>query len=275
MEKLIKILRAEVKDINADKHTLTAVISNKKVDRDGDVVEPEAFRKNLKSYKEHPVLLSSHDYWDLRKQIGKAINIKINDNDVEATFEYFVGGQVKNEEAEWAWVLAQKGLASYSIGFMGNKFDWIKDKDEEGNERITGRKFTEIELLEVSQVLVPSNRGALQQDYRISQEKAELCELVNKSFKDEEFKIEQKPKPQEGESREDFMSRCIPILINEGKDKDQAVAICSSIFDNKAHYSDKLLGNEGQDPISEPQSKELEIGDVKKVINEAVKERSK
>lgn len=39
-----------------------------------------------------------------------------------------------------------------------------------------------------------------------------------------------KPKPSE-ESRSEWMERCIPTLINEGKDKDQAVAICSSMWE--------------------------------------------
>ena len=39
------------------------------------------------------------------------------------------------------------------------------------------------------------------------------------------------PKPKEGESKEDFMKRCIPILVDEGKNSDQAIAICYSIWE--------------------------------------------
>jgi phage head maturation protease len=44
------------------------------------------------------------------------------------------------------------------------------------------------------------------------------------------------PTPNEGESREDFVKRCIPIVIDDGtaKDQDQAVAICNSMFDKKS-----------------------------------------
>jgi hypothetical protein len=38
------------------------------------------------------------------------------------------------------------------------------------------------------------------------------------------------PKPHKDESKEDFIGRCVPILINEGRDKDQAVAMCYSIW---------------------------------------------
>lgn len=270
MEKVTKFIRAEIKEVNVDNFTLTATISTKKVDRDGDIIQPEAFSKRLKSYKDHPVLLSSHRYDDLRKQIGKAISVNIGEDEVTAKFEYIVGQG--NQEADWAWVLAQKGLASYSIGFLGHEFEWLKDKDAEGNERITGRKFSDIELLEISQVLVPSNRGALQSGRALAQEELELCELVNKSLKDEDFQIEQKPKPKPDESRDDYMSRCIPQVIGEGKDRDQAVATCNSLWENRdksIHYSDELLGKEGQVPISAPKG-EIGIDDIKDAVGTAV-----
>jgi HK97 family phage prohead protease len=215
MEKFVKIIRAEVKEVNLDEFTLTAVVSNKKTDRDGDVVLPEAFSKRLKTYKDHPVLLSSHNYADLRKQIGKALSVSVEDNEVVAKFQYFVGEG--NPEADWAWVLAQKGIASYSVGFMGHQFDWIKEKDEEGSERITGRKFTDIELLEISQVLVPSNRGALQQGRSMAQEEAELCEMAIKGLKDEDFEVKPKVEVKEGEKQEPHYID--NLLDAEGKPK--------------------------------------------------------
>jgi DnaJ-class molecular chaperone len=42
------------------------------------------------------------------------------------------------------------------------------------------------------------------------------------------------PKPKDGESESDFMSRCIPMVMNENsKDKDQATTMCSSMFSGK------------------------------------------
>jgi HK97 family phage prohead protease len=231
MEKFIKVIRAEVKEVNEEKHTLTAVISTKKADRDGDIVDPLAFKSRLKTYKEHPVLLSSHNYSDLRKQIGKANKVSVEDNEVTAEFEYFVGQG--NPEADWAWVLAQKGIASYSVGFIGHQFDWLKEKDADGNERITGRKFNDIELLEVSQVLIPSNRGALQMGLTMANEEKELCEMAIKSFESGDLK--------------DF--------IIEPKTKE-------------THYSDNLLGAEGK-PISEPKE-EIKIADITEAIKQAL-----
>ena len=40
-------------------------------------------------------------------------------------------------------------------------------------------------------------------------------------------------KPTSGETESDFMSRCIPYVIDEGKGQEQAVAICSSYWDKR------------------------------------------
>jgi hypothetical protein len=41
------------------------------------------------------------------------------------------------------------------------------------------------------------------------------------------------PKPRKKETKEEFVARCIPVIIEEGKPKDQAVAICYSIWEKK------------------------------------------
>ncbi len=269
MEKILKFLKAEIKGVNEEAKTLKAVVSTINEDRDGDVVLPSAFKERLSDYLKHPVLLADHNYYDLRKQIGMAKDIIVGDSEVVAEFEYFAGKG--NEEADWAWELAKKGLSAFSIGFIGLDWDPIESKDENGRTWMSGRKFTKIELMEISQVLIPSNRQALQAS-------AELYEMACKSIKDGtlvmpkkvEKDVEQKPEPGADESREDFMARCVPMLIEEGKDKDQAVAVCSSIWDNKgkkhddkSHYSEEILGKEDDKSASEPD---------KVAIEEAVKQ---
>ena len=41
------------------------------------------------------------------------------------------------------------------------------------------------------------------------------------------------PKPKPSEKKKDFMLRCIPELIKEGKKTEQAIAQCSSVFENR------------------------------------------
>ena len=38
------------------------------------------------------------------------------------------------------------------------------------------------------------------------------------------------PKPEKNETEKDFLKRCIPELINEGREQKQSVAICYSIY---------------------------------------------
>ena len=46
------------------------------------------------------------------------------------------------------------------------------------------------------------------------------------------FRAEQFVEPKSGESESEYMGRCVPTLINEGKPQDQAVAICISTYEN-------------------------------------------
>ena len=39
-----------------------------------------------------------------------------------------------------------------------------------------------------------------------------------------------KVQPKEGESESDYMGRCIPAMVDEGKPQDQAVAMCASMY---------------------------------------------
>ena len=67
----------------------------------------------------------------------------------------------------------------------------------------------------------------------------ELMDILNeKDMTDDEIyeKIKKKVNmisPSSGETEKDFMSRCIPLMIDEGKPQDQAVAMCISMWENK------------------------------------------
>lgn len=41
------------------------------------------------------------------------------------------------------------------------------------------------------------------------------------------------PRPRNDENKQEFINRCVPILIDEGKDKDQATATCSGLWENR------------------------------------------
>ena len=46
------------------------------------------------------------------------------------------------------------------------------------------------------------------------------------------------PHPEEGEQKKDFMKRCIPMLIDEGRERAQSSAICYSVWGRENKIGD-------------------------------------
>ena len=46
------------------------------------------------------------------------------------------------------------------------------------------------------------------------------------------------PSPKAREEKKDFMKRCVPQLIHEGREQKQSVAICYSIWDRENKIGD-------------------------------------
>jgi HK97 family phage prohead protease len=153
---MYKTFRPEVKAVNSEDGTIDMLIpmSTASIDRDGESIDPLGWRKSLPAFRKRPVLLSSHNYGDLRKQIGEFTSIKVTEDGLFAKPKYYINEG--NEEADWAFKLASKGMAAFSVGFMPTK--WT---DGDG-EKTPARTYTEQELLEISHVVVPSNRDAIQ-----------------------------------------------------------------------------------------------------------------
>ena len=54
------------------------------------------------------------------------------------------------------------------------------------------------------------------------------------------FRKEEFVEPNAGESEEEFLGRCIPAMLDEGKDQDQAVAMCYSMYQNMSYDTGAL-----------------------------------
>lgn len=261
VQKIVKIFGSVIKEISEKDYTITAVVSTNKVDRYGDIVEPESFKKRLKLYKAHPVLLSSHDYYRLTSQIGEATKVTVTDEGLEMQFKYYVGQG--NPEADWGWVLAQNKIAAFSIGFMSHEYEWIKEKDKEsGNEYIVGRRFKDIELLEVSQVLVPANRQALQETTSYREVAGQLAEMAVKAFNSGDIKEVAAPEAK----ADNCACTQIPVTVKDGK-----CIACGKTYiakDNEeAHYSETILDG-GLEKKTQSQSQENVL---KGVVEDAAK----
>lgn len=84
------------------------------------------------------------------------------------------------------------------------------------------------------------------------------------AFRDEAF-----VKPSAGESEEEFLNRCIPAMLEEGKEQDQAVAMCYSMYENMSYDTGALPVY-----VDEIPDKKRKFAEEYSTIEEAV-ERSK
>ncbi|MFQ5841061.1 MAG: hypothetical protein ACE5I8_01380 [Thermodesulfobacteriota bacterium] len=170
-EILRRYYRAKIRGIDPENFTADALISDGSVDRHGTIIEPTAWKKDIKYYKDHPVLVASHNHYDLLSQIGEAQRIKLTDEGPVVKFKYYVGEG--NEQADWGWKLAEKGMAMFSVGFMAHEWEDLGAEDQEKQKkkdptRVAWRRYNRVELAEVSQVVVGSNRNALQRMAELS-----------------------------------------------------------------------------------------------------------
>ena len=145
-----KFIRPVVKVIDAKSGRIHAIVSTEDEDRSGDVVRASGW--NLEHFMAHPVLLASHNYaGSLRSQIGEWEGLEVKGRKLQGDARYYIGEG--NEEADWGFNLASKGRAAYSVGFMPDP--------EKTQPREKGVEYKGQELLEISHVIIPSNRAAL------------------------------------------------------------------------------------------------------------------
>lgn len=153
-----KYFFANVKKIDEDKRTIDVVASTSDKDRDGDIIQPNAFKKSLRSFKDNPVILACHQHRlssGSSPVIGSAIpeTIEITDKDFRFTMRF-----AETDLGKEYWTLYRdKHMRAFSVGFIPQKSEIIRD--DAGKYLYT--EYTQVELLEVSAVPVPSNRRAL------------------------------------------------------------------------------------------------------------------
>ena len=152
-----KVYRAEhIKVLDEKQGRISATVSSESMDRDGDIVRARGW--NLDNFLRHPVLLASHDYSDLRSQIGIWENVEIEGESMRGVARFFIGKG--NDVADWAFELAKEKALAFSVGFIPDMEKATPlSKDSMGGG---GMEFDGQELLEVSAVTVPSNPDALQ-----------------------------------------------------------------------------------------------------------------
>ena len=155
MKNKAQFIFATVKSINTEERTIDVLASTADVDRDGDIIKPSAFKKRIGSFLANSVILACHQHRlssGSSPVIGSAIpeTIKVTDKGLFFTMKF-----AETALGEEYWILYRDGhMRAFSVGF-------IPEKWEDGKGRDSGKIFTQVELLEVSAVPVPSNPHAL------------------------------------------------------------------------------------------------------------------
>jgi HK97 family phage prohead protease len=278
-EKIVKMFKGIIKGIDEKESTLDVIVSTASIDRDKETIDLTAFKKRLGYYKSHPVLLVNHDRFDIVKQIGHAEVIKVTADGLQAKFKYYVGEG--NPNADWAFLLASKGMAAFSIGFIPHAY--VDNNSEEAQKTGYWRKYTDVELIEVSQVTVPSNRDAVQSRLVDADGiEKELCELVVSKglemgdekeipVKEEQEEFDAKKSVDELVARIEGIADMIDEKLQAFLESETLAAKIKDLFVQEKHYS-KQLFRDVRAKSTEEQSQESDVmSAVKKGLQEALK----
>jgi HK97 family phage prohead protease len=155
---ICKSIYSPVETIDLENRTIDVLITSNAVDRDREIVERGALDERLSIYQQHPIVLADHKAGDLDYIIGETTKLYDTAEGKRAVIKY-----MKNHKrADFAWYIASEmKLAAFSIAFF--PLEWV-----EGNGKDFYVKYTKAELLEISQVLLPSFRDAIQDDRKLS-----------------------------------------------------------------------------------------------------------
>jgi len=153
--KALPCFATKAESINLDKRTLEAVVSSDIVDRDGEVIQPKAFKARVASFQKNPVFLWNHD--PFTPPIGKVLSLDIGAKAIEATFQFRPAGDDALADNVFR-AYAGGFLTSFSIGFRV----WATEKAEVKPDGTTKpMTVTDAELFEISAVTIPANTDAV------------------------------------------------------------------------------------------------------------------
>ena len=165
----VHVVRAfEVKNVDRERGRVTAWASTAAMDRDGEVILPEAFKKCLSGYMKNPVILACHNHRldDGRSPVvAKCIDAQVKQGGLLITVEFAPTALGQEYRALYEGDYQK----AFSVGFIPKTWEdrWI----DVGGQQKRVRHHTEVELIEISCVPVPSNPEALS---RAAQRKREF-----------------------------------------------------------------------------------------------------
>ncbi len=231
-EKSVKFYRGKTLAIDEDEKTAWVIATTESIDRDGEVILLDAWKKRFHTFLKHPVLVSSHNYKSLIAHIGEVIEHRFTENGLEMKLLYYAGKG--NAEADWGWELVRRGMAMYSVSFL--KYEYLEGNKIPPKYQGAKRVYVDVELLELSQVVVGANSGALQLSYDLSDEECQYTYEVLKAFKGNIPKfetkstdeIQKKDNTEEDEKNKDEDNFISPVFFKDLKDLDMVLNIWKS-----------------------------------------------
>lgn len=167
-----RVFSATIRGIDPQNHRVTALVNTASVDRHRTIFLPSAFEQALPTYlASNPIFLWGHQqHGQPEDALGIAVAGRATPNGPEVTFEYAVDA---NPKAARVWDLVAAGvirafsIGGYILGAVDRRSpkeelatipDWARAALDSGEADAV---FTDLELVEVSQVLIGSNRDAL------------------------------------------------------------------------------------------------------------------
>jgi len=159
MDQIRKFIEFEVKEVEGEDRTLSAVASTGVKDRDGDIIEPSGWK--LRNFRKNPVIMWVHEYRGTGAlPIGNAPEVKIEDDKLKFKVKF-----VEKEIYPFAETVFQmykkRYLRTFSVGFIPLKSEELDDDDKDKKGMFSSRRYTSQELLEISGCPVPSNVEAM------------------------------------------------------------------------------------------------------------------
>ena len=192
MDKMFKVFESELKAIDVESRTITALISTATKDRMGEVLLPGG--ADIRQFNKNPVVLFAHNYSE--PPIGRALWTKKTKEGILSKVEF-----AKTQFAEEIFQLYKDGfMRAFSVGFIPKKWDdgEIAGKDCD-NDKKPRRTYTEWEMVEYSAVPVPANPDAL----ALALQKGMIkSEVLKKEFNIVEEVVEEKKAEEEVKAKE-------------------------------------------------------------------------
>lgn len=142
---------------------LIAVASTGALDREGEIIEPEAWKDGLEAFRANPVILAAHQHrlsTGSSSTIGHAEAIDVVDGRLLMAIQ-FADSPETPLGREYRALYQGRHMRAFSVGFMPVEGEWRNVQRGAAGQTQRVWAHTRCELWEVSAVPVPANPEAL------------------------------------------------------------------------------------------------------------------